>query len=206
MKKTISAFSFVLLSFSISMAQIMSPFQKSFFGVKVGGNFSSYYGSDAKDANAKGRFSYCFGLYNTNRINETVAIEAELLYTDKGAKLSSYDPYYNISHNEEQQLSYLQFPLLLRLYTTEELISPFLEVGPTVAVNTSAKYKGDINGESYSGTLSHVNKTEITFIVGGGFETTKFNCGLRYDFGTSDIRDHVSAKNSTYQLQAGYKL
>jgi hypothetical protein len=189
MKNYLLLVTFILASVSVN-AQLSG-------GVRLGVNLSNQKiesGSDSETGDMK--LGFLGGLYLTANLSEKFAVQPELLFSGMGSQDNDADI--------KLPFNYLSVPVLLR-YNVSENIN--LHAGPQIGFLLSAKVTDgndsvDIK-ESFTGT-----DFGAAFGIGGDFG--KFNGGLRYYLGMSNIAedaaDNESFKNNAFQIFLGYRL
>jgi hypothetical protein len=143
------------------------------------------------------------GLYLTANVTDKFAIQPELTFSSMGSK--------DTSDGEEfvAKLNYLSLPVLLRYNITENIN---IHVGPQLGFLLSAK--GEVDGDSED-IKDQYKGIDFGAAVGLGVDFGKFNGGLRYVAGLSNINDigeidgfdlDLSVKNNSFQIFVGYRL
>lgn len=174
------------------------------FGVKAGGNVSSFTGSDSKT-----KIGFYAGAFVNVPISDAFNIQPEVVYSQQGAKAKSdYEMATYTIKNMQQNLSYINVPVMVQYNVTPEF---YVEAGPEFGVLLSAHAKGDINGS----TIKVSNKdTMNTFNLGGGIGlgyrfTENLGVNVRYTAGLTKIVKNDfgdSSKNTNFQLGLSYTL
>lgn len=180
------------------------------YGIKGGFNMSNLYSSDANDENIL--YGFNAGLYATLPISDFIAIQPEILFTTKGAKLG-----YNnalASGESKFRLNYIEVPLLVRVNITRNFN---IHAGGYASYLVSSKVtgRGDFNFEQEIDT-NDLNKFDAGLSAGVGVDFDPISIGLRYNYGLTTIGKERTvagttytfpdAKNSNLTLYLSYKL
>ncbi|MDL2141970.1 porin family protein [Flavobacterium tructae] len=180
------------------------------YGIKGGFNMSNLYSSDANDENIL--YGFNAGLYATLPISDFIAIQPEILFTTKGAKLE-----YNnalASGESKFRLNYIEVPLLVRVNITRNFN---VHAGGYASYLVSSKVtgRGDFNFEQEIDT-DDLNKFDAGLSAGVGVDFDPISIGLRYNYGLTTIGKERTvagttytfpdAKNSNLSLYLSYKL
>ncbi|MBN2227738.1 MAG: PorT family protein [candidate division Zixibacteria bacterium] len=183
------------------------------------------------DYDYESRKTVTFGIFLTAPIYNNLAIQPEVLYTSRGAKVERNDAYFN--GTLEYRLHYLEFPILLRMsLPTGKDLRPYLLAGPGIAVNIGAKSK--IEGHAYNeeteewedaGSEEDIDGLfkgiDWELVVGAGvdykvgpgkiFIEARYVMGLSviYSYGVDTLPDGMEAPdehNSAINILAGYSF
>lgn len=210
MKKLV--FAVLVTTFSISQINAQSDDSSIDIGVKAGVNFSTITGDDIDDLDS--RTSFNAGLYLEIPLSERFSFQPEVLYSGQGFTIRRIDQEnaFDTDDNIEYQLSYIQVPLLAKLYLVEGLS---IEAGPQFGF----KINEEIDTEPVSGggdTVidpddSTIKNFDTSVALGAGY---KFNNGFflsaRYTHGLTNIYkddtifENVDAKNAVWQFGVGF--
>lgn len=107
------------------------------YGVKAGLNLSSIVGKGSAE-DSKMKTGYHFGVLGRTELTEILEVQAELLFSSQGVRLS--DTELSPESGRRQVFNYLNIPLLVRYGINESLT---LEGGPQLGFLLSAKRKWD---------------------------------------------------------------
>tara|TARA_R110002049_G_scaffold993_3_gene7158 strand:- start:34273 stop:34851 length:579 start_codon:yes stop_codon:yes gene_type:complete len=189
--KTILKTLFVFIIVFTTQAQA----QKSNAGIKGGYNLAAV----SFDGNTETgqRHGFHIGFYGESFVAENVALQVELLYSQQGYKLEDNGGTFT------QKLDYINLPLLLKLYPTENF---FLETGPQVGLAISHKEAFDSNFGLFD-TSQEFEPQDFDWGVnfGGGFKTDSgVSLGVRYHLGLGSVYDEGSPKNRVWQFSLGF--
>ena len=155
------------------------------FGVKVGANFSNF--TDASAFSNKTGFQA--GIFGGIKFKGNVGIQADILYSQQGAKIS----------RTEFELDYVNVPIVVKYYLVRGLN---LQLGPQFG------FVVDDNITKLPGSLANaeVEKSDISGIFGAGYDFLGFRIDARYNFGLTHVIEGAKSKNSVYSLALGYSF
>ncbi|MBD0832264.1 outer membrane beta-barrel protein [Aestuariibaculum sediminum] len=184
------------LFFTIICALIISlntNAQDSNFGIKGGYNLAAV--SYDNDYETGQRHGFHIGIYGESGINENLALQVEFLYSQQGYQLE------NSNATFTQKLDYLNLPLLLKLYPTNNF---YLEAGPQAGLAIS--HKEEYEGSFFNATQEiDPDNFDWGINLGGGFKTDSgVSLGVRYHLGMGDIYDDGNPKNRVWQFSVGF--
>ena len=215
MKRTViilitGAIAFMLLHPNLSFAEIRG-------GVKIGLNSAKLHGDDVEDfedmlgAGFDSKLGFCFGGFVTFSLHEMFAIQPEVLYTMKGAKME--ESVMGETLYVWVNLNYLEIPVLAKLQIpTQGNIKPSIFVGPALGIKVSAKAKAEYAGETEEEDIEDMKSTDLGLVIGGGVD---FGLGkgmitvdLRYTLGLATISEweDEDVKNGVFSLMIGYSF
>jgi len=205
------AISFALPAFSQSYTS---------FGIKGGLNISNIQGEDWGESDPL--VGGCVGLFTTIGVNDVFSLQAEALYTMKGAK-TDYSPYFLLI--EKDVLNYIEFPFLAKFTLPNESnvhLSLLSGLSFGFLLGTKYEFKGvdailvanmlGVNTEgSFEDLGLNTSPFEIGLVFGVGIscDLTKgaFIVDVRYNVGMTDILDitpEFDAKNGVFSIMTGY--
>ncbi|NQT25448.1 PorT family protein [candidate division KSB1 bacterium] len=202
----------LILSFSnVSMAQITEK------GVKVGLNLASATGDDVKDAKSKTGFAV--GGYVLYPLNESVTMQIEALYAQKGVKMEGEETitYYGYTMTYDYKstinLTYIEIPVLFRYdIQSSGNMKPYIIAGPYIALTMGAKVKWESGDESGSDDIKDdIKGMDYGVILGAGVKVNeKISIDARYSMGLTSVDDSEhdagDMKNKVISVTAGYAL
>jgi opacity protein-like surface antigen len=194
------------------------------FGVKGGLNFanlSTDNGFEIEDSvfvDMNSRMGMAGGAFVAFNVAKGVAIQAEFLYSQKGAKFDTTLMVETIPVDAEFtfKLDYIEIPVLLRYsIPTQSSVSPVLFAGPALAIKSTSKLKlkASAYGQSASETvdIEDVKSTDFGFVFGGGLDIAlgrgKLVFDGRYTLGLTSVDDspyEEDIKNKAISVTAGY--
>lgn len=172
------------------------------FGIKAGGNLSSFTGGDSKS-----KIGFYAGALVNIPISDAFSVQPEVVYSQQGAKAKDdYEMATYTVKNMQQTLSYINVPVMVQYNATPEF---YLEAGPEFGLLVSAKAKGDINGSTYKADNKDTMKTfNFGAGIGLGYKfTPNFGVNARYIAGITKILKNDfgdSSKNTNFQLGVNY--
>ncbi|MCC9019150.1 porin family protein [Flavobacterium lipolyticum] len=199
---------FLIASFGMLHAQNTNANPE--YGIKGGFNMSNLYSSDANDENIL--YGFNAGLYATLPVSDFIAIQPEILFTTKGAKLEFNNAL--ASGDSKFRLNYIEVPLLVRVNITRNFN---VHAGGYASYLVSSKVtgRGDFNFEQEIDT-DDLNKFDAGLSAGVGVDFDPISIGLRYNYGLTTIGKERTvagttytfpdAKNSNLSLYLSYKL
>ena len=198
--KNTMIFVFILSTFQTSFSQSSSDSSTLKFGVKGGANFSNLYTDNVEDNNVLTGFNV--GLFAKLPITESFAIQPELLYTTKGAKLKYNNAFVN--GTSTFRLNYIEVPVLLVVNLTENFN---IHAGPYFAYLVDGKATNDAQGTLFDieNNLKNedFNKFDTGLSVGVGFDADNLGFGVRYNYGLQKVGKERSFLGTNYTFPDG---
>ncbi|MGQ7946854.1 porin family protein [Flavobacterium sp. WC2509] len=195
--KLLSAIALIGLSNTIHAQTDSSTIQ---FGVKGGVNFSNIYNEEVDDNNVLTSFNA--GIYASFPITDLIAIQPEILYSQKGAELK-YDNAF-ATGEAKFKLNYIEVPVLVKFNLTENLN---IHAGPYVAYLVDAQVKNNSEGGSFNFEDNYnnddFNKFDAGLSGGIGLEFNSVGFGARYNYGLSKIGKEKEIAGTTYTTSEG---
>jgi hypothetical protein len=180
------------------------------FGVKGGVNFSNLYVDDVADENIKVGFN--LGLFAKIPVNEMFAVQPELLYSSKGAKLK-YDNFLLGEGEYRFNLNYLELPVLA-VFTIGEHFN--IHAGPYIGFLTSSNIKDMDDDGTVEGIkdldVDNFNRFDYGLSGGIGVDIHGFSIGARYNYGLKEVGESGNltgeltkdSKNSVASIYIGF--
>jgi hypothetical protein len=178
------------------------------FGAQVGLNLADVGGPGADGGGTEARVGFLAGLFGSIPVGENLAIQPELLYTQKGFKITDNGATANL------KLSYVQVPVFGKISFPSESTTPFLVAGPSlglkVGCRVSARSQGvsvGIDCQNDTESVISASSTDFSLVVGGGVELGDAIVSARYDHGISNIDSAAGApstSNRTLTISVGY--
>ncbi len=197
MKKLLLSLSVVIGTISFAQSA-----DRPRFGIKAGGNLSSFTGGDSKS-----KIGYYAGAFVNVPLSEAFSIQPEIVYSQQGAKAKDdYEMATYTIKNMQQTLGYINVPVMLQYNATPEF---YLEAGPEFGLLISAQAKGDINGSTYKADNKDSMKSfNFGAGIGLGYKfTPNLGVNARYIAGITKILKNNfgdSSKNTNFQLGVNY--
>jgi len=203
MKKFYGLF-FILFLFSITTnAQVR-------FGLKSGLNISDIVEDDSGEeaTNFDTKLGFVGGVYFNYQFNNMFAVQPEIYYSMKGAKLK--DQYNDLN----LKLTYVEIPILLQFIVPLKgtPVKPLLFVGPAMGLNLTSKSEQTYNGQTTEvDNKDNTKSTDLGLVFGGGISLplgkNQLGIDVRYSLGLSNIgKDTGSAtiKNNIINFNLFY--
>ena len=170
-----------------------SAFSQGFdFGIKIGFNTT-----DFRDFRGENRTGFVGGVFATIKFDDNIAIQPEILYNQKGAKLDL----------GEVDLSYIDVPVLLNVYIFKGLHA---QIGPKFGFVIGDDLPSEVTVNGVSQELE-TNSFDLDAVLGVGY---KFPLGIRADvrylYGLNDVLEletnNEGSKISVWQFSIGYSF
>lgn len=156
-------------------------------GIKAGANFASI--TDASGLSNKTGFHA--GIFGGIKFSEKLGIQADLLYSQQGAKFDG----------GEFDLTYVNVPVVLKYYLFQGLN---LQAGPQFG------FVVDDNVKEVFNNVAEAKKSDVSGVVGAGYDLPMgLRVDARYNFGLTEIIDgagDVKSKNSVVSIALGYSF
>jgi len=179
-------------------------------GIKAGLNFARFSGPDV-EAEWKNRMALVGGAFFTLKLNNFLAIQPEILYSQKGPKWDA--PLEGQAFVGTVKLDYLEIPLLVKILIpvgANSAIRPNLFAGPYFGFKMSAKLKYTWGATSEERTIDVIKSTDSGYVFGGGFDFVvgngKITLDVRYGMSFSTIATDSTMKNQTISAMIGYSF
>lgn len=183
MKKLLSVVCMIVLAGTFAQAQNVS------IGARGGLNSSTAtFSGGGYTVAPSTRTSLMLGGYATIMFNDHLGLQPELFYLGNGYS----------SGGSTVKLNYLSLPVFIRYNITEMF---HLMAGPQLGVLMAAK-DGSVD------IKDQVNSSDFGISTGLGLDFSKFNAGVRYYAGMSNIskQSGQTVKNHAFEVVVGYKL
>ncbi|NSL88427.1 PorT family protein [Chitinophaga sp. Mgbs1] len=182
----------ILLALLLAIAAVTGTFaQKSVqFGVKAGANVSTF-----KEYGAKMRPGFYAGGYADFRINKSLHLQPELLYSTYGQTRSIPYAFYN---NTKVQSHFVHLPVMIKYYPVARL---YLEAGPQFGYNFTTTVKDEPTGKR---NIAPADKFHLGVNVGVGYYLGNgFSATLRHTWGIVPSRGFYTGGSMNNVVQAG---
>ncbi|GAA4033778.1 porin family protein [Hymenobacter glaciei] len=154
-------------------------------GLKAGASYASFVG--AQSGNVTGLFGFQAGAFANIGLSRMVAIQPEVLYSQKGAKAK------DVVGDYSTRLQYIDVPLALHVNAD----GLFFEAGPQVGFLLAADNRA---GAVSTDVKSATNSVDFGYLAGLGYQRkTGPGIGLRYNGGFSNVPKAVTSGNTTVQ-------
>lgn len=181
-------------------------------GLKAGMNIANLHGDDVEGLGFESKMGFCAGGFITFKVANIVAIQPEVLYTQKGNKWE--EEFNGETWKVTFNLNYLEIPVLLKvIMPIQGMIKPHLFAGPYFAYNLTAKVKEEYNGQSDEEDIDEYFKdTDFGTVFGGGIDfglpVGKIVFDARYSLGLTSIDEPddgtADVKNDAFSFMLGY--
>ena len=175
-------------------------------GLKAGMNIANLHGDGVEGFGYESKMGFCAGGFITFKVANIIAIQPEILYTQKGTKWEEefVGETWKITYN----FNYLEIPILLKvIMPIQGMIKPHLFVGPYFAYNLTAKVKTRYNGLDFDEVIKD---SDFGAVFGGGIDfglpAGKIVFDARYSLGLTTIDEEGSSavKNNVFSFMLGY--
>ncbi len=193
----------ILVAFSAAaFSQMILPIH---FGVKGGLALANTYGSDVPDSMSGWKPGFYGGVYGNYSFSPMMAVQGELLFTQKGAKYS----YGNVKGSST--INYINIPILLRLNVPNLTFGLAFLGGVDMGVKVSASREQDVGGTKTSGDYENINGFDIGAALGAEACYMNFLFEARYIHGLTNVPEKVNnvqaeAKNQAICVGVGYQI
>jgi len=175
-------------------------------GVRVGLNLANLSGNDVADlGDTDSRAGLVVGLFGVVPLNQTIAFQPEVLFSQQGAKLEDG------SDDATIKLDYLQVPLLARFRLGMSPSAPVHALfGPSFGFRTNAEV--DLNGETIDDNDEFEDQTEsfdIGLVAGIGVNAGPAVVDARYMWGLRNLNkidDGAEIKNRVFSVSVGFRF
>ena len=182
-------------------------------GPKIGVNIANVVGDSAGGSETK--WGLNGGAFLNLGVNPAVSFQAELLYTQKGARWTDVNPWFG-DVELTAALDYFEVPVLLKLsWPVPGRTVPSVMFGPYLATKLSTTGTLDIAGVSTSADIPEIKSADyglvlaacLDFLVGTG----RIVLDGRYSLGLTTVDDddppnQLDMKNSTFSITVGYSF
>lgn len=175
-------------------------------GLIAGVSFTNVSVGDEDDIDFKSRTSFMGGGFAEVPLSNTVSLQPELLYMEKGANLAAPE-------SGSIKLTYFEIPLLLRVNipTSGGGVRPHLYAGPAMGFKVACDVDFEGTKSSCDDADVTLKGTDLSAVFGGGIDIKNFTIGARYDLGLANISDtsdnsEGSAKNRALSIYLGFGI
>lgn len=202
----------ITLCLLLAHADVNAQFGFS-IGPKGGLAVTSFRGDDAGDI--KANTSWFYGVFTNFQLGTVLALQPELLVTERGADVTSNNVRSNISIN------YFEVPVLVKLRwpLANEVIFPHVLLGPNFAFRTDLDITSTDtqSGGAIAVNTDDVRKSDIGGLVGAGIDVQTHGSGVfftldgRYGWSFQDLNDNdnmITLKHSgwTFAVGVGFRI
>ncbi len=175
-------------------------------GIKAGPNFATIDTKSSPGTNYKNRAGFHGGAFVLIKGGK-IGVQPEIIFSQQGSKVEID------SKNLESNFSYMNIPIILKLYTVAGIN---IQAGPQFGFVTSAEapVQQQLGGVATVGDVKDKMKSsDFTVALGLGWDLPfGLTLDARYNLGLSKIYDDAptpqsdDAKNQVFQFSLGYKL
>jgi len=171
------------------------------YGVKAGINISNHKTTgEGENVNTNPLVGFHIGGYGHYFILEPLAVQGELLFSQKGSKWD--DPYFS----GKDRVNYIDIPILVRYQFLEYLN---VHTGPQLGILVGAKQISD-EGDKID-IKDYYKGTDFSLVFGAeGNLPHNINIAIRYILGVSTINTEAEYwegwKNSVWQISFIYRI
>ncbi len=229
-KLHIAAFCSVLLAFAAITASAQPGYElgiKGGFGMTSLGDentgfvsavrsFGEFVSSFSDNYESKSSTGFQFGAFATINVGSAFAIQPEILYAKRGAKIEGSAVLTfgantaNYPIDEKLELTYIEIPVLVKYrIPMQGNLKPGLFAGPALAFNLSGTddfymraFLLDSNGVEIDSELvegkpdiTNIKSTSLNFVIGGDLKleagSANFILDIRYTIGTGNVFEDV---------------
>jgi hypothetical protein len=180
------------------------------WGLKAGLNLANLYVDDVKDENFKAGFNA--GLYAKLPVTRGFSIQPELLYSNKGAKLTYDAGIFGGEGEYRFNLHYVELPVMAVINVVKNFN---IHAGPYVSYLAGANITrlNDDNEVSEISDLKADNFNRIDYGLAGGIgiDIQNLTIGARYNYGLREIGESglsgevtKNSKNSVINVYLGF--
>ncbi len=197
----------ILSTFSIAHAQYARV------GAKAGGGFTKAHGNDGSSKVTNQLFGFHGGLIGTYEFVSKLAIQAELLYDQKGLTYDGFPINQDEVLADDQRLHYITLPLMLKVQRS----GLFAEAGPylgfLVAENNKVKR---VEQSSFDGTnpvilgdyplsLDDFERWDYGYTIGVGIQLENgLTASVHNTGGLTSFSKDLDQKNFGFKFSVGY--
>ncbi len=176
-------------------------------GIKAGPNFATLDTKSSASENYKNRTGFHGGAFVLIKAAK-IGVQPEIIFSQQGSKVKIN------SENFESNFSYVNIPIILKLYTVAGIN---IQAGPQFGfvTNAEAPIEDQLNPGSYKveDVKDKMKSSDFTVALGLGWDLPfGLTIDARYNLGLSKIYDKApttiteDARNQVFQLSLGYKL
>lgn len=176
-------------------------------GVKVGPNFANIDTKSSAGENYKNRAGFHGGAFVLIKAAK-IGVQPEIIFSQQGSKVEIN------SQNFESNFSYVNIPIMLKLYTVAGIN---IQAGPQFGFVTNAEtpIQDQLNPDSYTvvDVKDKMKGSDFTLGLGLGWDLpfgltldARYNLGLSRVFDEAPSNSTEDARNQVFQFSLGYKL
>lgn len=177
-------------------------------GIKGGLNASNLYVDDVEDENA--RIGFHVGLYGQLIPSDVVTLQAELLFSTKGAKAEYNNAFFD--QTVKLNLNYIDLPVMA-VFKVADVLEIHAGGYAGYLLNANLDYDGDLGNGTDELDEDDFTSLDYGLLAGVGVNFGAIQVGARYNYGLSKIADSDfaedvlgDAKNSNAQLFVAFNF
>ncbi|MBC5994693.1 porin family protein [Pontibacter cellulosilyticus] len=209
MKKTLLLLLLILSAIQLAQAQYAR------FGAKAGGGYTRMYGDDSSSDVINSLPGFHVGLIGSYEFVSSLALQAELLYEQKGLTYDGYPISTSEALIDDQRLHYITLPVLAKLQKG----GFFVEAGPYVGYLIEETTKVNIIDQAsvndpnpvilgeYGFEMSDFERWDYGYRIGLGIQLESgFFMSVHNTGGLRSFSKQLDQKNLGFMLSVGYML
>jgi hypothetical protein len=175
------------------------------WGVKGGLSIANTSLEGDEDDDLSSRTGFAAGAYFNYPLTARFGIQPEVLYVQKGARLSEDGFEFKLN------LDYIEIPILFVAKFAEagRGVRPFVGVGPSIGFNTTAKEIEEFEGVTDEDDIEEISSTDFGLVFTGGVQFNRFGVEVRYNLGLMDVEgedDDFTAKTRSFMILFSYAI
>lgn len=177
-------------------------------GVKAGVNFANLsFDADEADVSFDQRTGFVGGLFVVWPAGGPIALQTEVLYSQKGAKIEEG------SASGTIKLDFIEIPILLRASSAPSSGGASFHVfgGPSLGFRVRARGESTFEGQTEEEDLDdEVESFDFGLVAGAGLEVGRFVLDGRYTWGLSNLnkedQEDVKIRSRVFSVMAGVRF
>lgn len=167
-------------------------------GLKGGLNIATM-GGDLTDIESRAGFHV--GVYAGAKMSK-FGVDGEILFSTQGTQDDTNSDF-------KLNYDYILIPIVGKFYIVKGLN---IYAGPQFGILVKSEFTDGVTDTDHK---DYTNSSDVSIVVGAGFEIMKFRAGLRYNIGLSDVNDDPTQafffggeelKNQVFQIFVGIDL
>lgn len=147
------------------------------------------------------RFGLAVGAELECMVSKMVGISTGAIYSQQGYK-TDVGTEYGTAHCT-LQLNYLNFPILLNAHVSKAFT---IKVGVQPAFRLTGSAKAAIKNASATERIDGLRSYDVSMPIGVSYEYKNLVFDARYNYSFITLAKGADAKNSVFQVTAGYKF
>jgi hypothetical protein len=196
----------IALMLSLAAVHLRDATAQVKLGLVGGINRASLGGDGEASGLTRARAGFTAGVQLDFSLSQSTGFRPEVLYTQKGGRAGAD------ANQMELQVDYVEVPALFYMSGNKQQVRPTLYGGPYAAARVSCSVRSTVAGTAStidcgSAGIQDFRSGDFGVVVGAGFETGRFNAGVRFVLGLSDIAEASSPVNTrVFSFLVGYRL